>query len=547
MASGTLPEGSAASDTEAADQSCDCGHPGCNPNRLLPKLSPAQPIEMPLSLRATPTQHSFHDSTDSSTTQQAKRQPLVPLLLDEQTKTVPVDSPTDVHLAHQNQRTDAGQAIHSNQLLASLPLDSVDSNSIGRESPRRSTGNLAHHSNGLNTRLSDPFADSTAPVTIEPKPFPIDPAASDSRRRSAQSRNVGIPVAGSAMEPIDSEIRWAASESNSSFADHPPIAEQKGVNTETIESKIDEAAGQITAQSIGIKVDQSQFEIPPSKKVQPLKQQPPTGQSNDFQPTATVQQPATPTKKLKTEPAPLMATTPVASRIEDLTDEQLDSMFSLSNDEPILRPACRQCGNKKCDGKCIDRNQFVATPISTQVSGTAISLTDGKKTSENPGDETIAQVSHTEVHAAASRVSSTATTIAKFEVTHGAFCTEILGFGQITRFLDARFSSNQQLLIYCEAENYQSRKMDTNAGSQFVTRLKGRYRILDQQGKSVQSGDFPEVEDVSNRQRRDFFLYFPVLLNDLPSGNYRLELQVEDLAKHQTSTLDPELIFSVIN
>lgn len=108
------------------------------------------------------------------------------------------------------------------------------------------------------------------------------------------------------------------------------------------------------------------------------------------------------------------------------------------------------------------------------------------------------------------------------------FCTEIKGFGQVTPFASTKFTNNQRTLVYCEVENYESVTQTTSEGIQFVTRFCGKYQILDAGGAVVQAGQFPEIEDITNRRRRDFYLYFPVTLKSLPAGNYQLKLSIED-------------------
>ena len=64
-------------------------------------------------------------------------------------------------------------------------------------------------------------------------------------------------------------------------------------------------------------------------------------------------------------------------------------------------------------------------------------------------------------------------------------------------------------------------------------------------GTVVQQGEFPNVEDIALNRRRDFYLYFPIAFHDLPAGDYRLELQVEDLTAQRAAAIEPSLEFSV--
>ena len=143
------------------------------------------------------------------------------------------------------------------------------------------------------------------------------------------------------------------------------------------------------------------------------------------------------------------------------------------------------------------------------------------------------------------------------KLSHAQFCTEIKGFGQVTPFSVNCFQPKQQTLVYCEVENYHSILEKNSDGATFVTRLRGRFTIDDQRGNVVQSGEFPDIEDVTTRQRRDFYLYFPVTLQNLPAGEYQLSLTVDELTGSgseksaavkptiRSTSLEPKITFSV--
>ena len=65
-----------------------------------------------------------------------------------------------------------------------------------------------------------------------------------------------------------------------------------------------------------------------------------------------------------------------------------------------------------------------------------------------------------------------------------------------------------------------------------------------EQGRVVQQAEYPVVEDVVRKRRRDFYMYFPVQLKRLPVGSYRLELLVEDLGGNKTASM-PAMDFMV--
>lgn len=135
--------------------------------------------------------------------------------------------------------------------------------------------------------------------------------------------------------------------------------------------------------------------------------------------------------------------------------------------------------------------------------------------------------------------------IASLKVNSGQFCTEITGFGQFRTFPSNVFAAGQKMLVYCEVENYKTEQNRTATGNDFRTRLRGSFAIYDATGKVVQQAEFPTVDDIARKRRRDFYMYMPVTLGDLPAGQYVLHALVEDIYGNKTASLDPPLKFSV--
>ncbi len=135
--------------------------------------------------------------------------------------------------------------------------------------------------------------------------------------------------------------------------------------------------------------------------------------------------------------------------------------------------------------------------------------------------------------------------IANLRVVGGQLCTEIMGFGQYRLFSSNRFEPGQKMLVYCEVENYQSLEQASATGSSFRTKLRGSFAIYDGNGKVVQQAEFPAAEDVSMTRRRDFYMYLPLTLGQLPPGDYALNVMVEDINGNKTASLEPGIQFSV--
>ncbi|MFK7769103.1 MAG: hypothetical protein AB8B55_17905 [Mariniblastus sp.] len=135
--------------------------------------------------------------------------------------------------------------------------------------------------------------------------------------------------------------------------------------------------------------------------------------------------------------------------------------------------------------------------------------------------------------------------LANLNVTNGAFCTEISGFGQFKTFPSTNFKPRQRMLIYCEVENYLSNQKLVDGSEQVHTKLRGSFAIYDSHGRVVQQAEYPVVDDISRKRRRDFYMYFPLQLGELVAGQYKLVLNVEDLNGNKTATIEPAMNFSV--
>ena len=135
--------------------------------------------------------------------------------------------------------------------------------------------------------------------------------------------------------------------------------------------------------------------------------------------------------------------------------------------------------------------------------------------------------------------------IADLRVSNGEFCTEVSGFGQFKVFPSTTFKSDQRMLVYCEVENYSSVQRQINSQSQVQTQLRGSFAIYDEQGTVVQQSAYPVVNDIARKRRRDFYMHFPIQLNNLSAGKYKLQLLVEDLNGNKSAGLEPGLEFEV--
>lgn len=135
--------------------------------------------------------------------------------------------------------------------------------------------------------------------------------------------------------------------------------------------------------------------------------------------------------------------------------------------------------------------------------------------------------------------------LVSLQVTRGALCSEIRGFGQYKPFPASEFRAGQSVLLYCELENFCSTAKAEAGESGYCTRLKSSLVICREDGSVAQQAEFPVVEDLARNRRRDFYLYVPFTVGELPAGKYRAHLLVDDLLGCKQAVLDPPVEFTV--
>ena len=106
-----------------------------------------------------------------------------------------------------------------------------------------------------------------------------------------------------------------------------------------------------------------------------------------------------------------------------------------------------------------------------------------------------------------------------------SFCKNVFGYGAIEPYDSDVFTSGQQVSLYVEVENYHS----TSNEKGYCTSLGATYELLDEKGKRVSGGDFPDVEDCCRSRRRDFHIQFGLgMPANITPGRYRVEVVVKD-------------------
>lgn len=110
-------------------------------------------------------------------------------------------------------------------------------------------------------------------------------------------------------------------------------------------------------------------------------------------------------------------------------------------------------------------------------------------------------------------------------VSNVVFCQEIYGFGAYKPVEKTHFKPGQEVKLYAEIDNYKS--LPTPQGVH--TSLATSYKVLDQHGGLVDSGEVPVVNDYCAQRRRDFHIEYTLTLPQrVYPGAYVLELTLTD-------------------
>jgi hypothetical protein len=120
--------------------------------------------------------------------------------------------------------------------------------------------------------------------------------------------------------------------------------------------------------------------------------------------------------------------------------------------------------------------------------------------------------------------------VSNLEIQNATFCTEVDSFGIISKFPQYHFRKDQELLLYCELDNFVSSPVKDG----FETQLQGSYEIVDSNGRRVADQLLPMDEHVCRNQRRDYFIAYRMYMpQDIKPGRYTLKLTIEDMKGHK--------------
>lgn len=118
--------------------------------------------------------------------------------------------------------------------------------------------------------------------------------------------------------------------------------------------------------------------------------------------------------------------------------------------------------------------------------------------------------------------------LSNLEVSNLSFCTQVESFGVAERFTKYQFTPDQEVLLYCELDNFVSERSKDGKG--FETQLQGSYEIVDSNGSRVADQSLPMDSHVCRNRRRDYFIAYRIYMpQNIGPGNYSLRLTIEDI------------------
>lgn len=147
-----------------------------------------------------------------------------------------------------------------------------------------------------------------------------------------------------------------------------------------------------------------------------------------------------------------------------------------------------------------------------------------------------------QLRAAMDRVAPTA----NLRIQNATFCTAVNGFGKVDRFDEDRFAIDDEVLVYCELDNFAEEK--ATGSSNVAThrcRLDAQVEFINDSGETLFVESFADITDESESDRKDFYLFFRFRIPKLPIGTNRVQIRFHDKIGRKNATLESPLVFTV--
>jgi len=126
-----------------------------------------------------------------------------------------------------------------------------------------------------------------------------------------------------------------------------------------------------------------------------------------------------------------------------------------------------------------------------------------------------------------------------------AICNEVTGFGKFKQFENNRFRPGDEVLIYCEIENFSTENIDGEDGEVHQCEFNAQIQFVNDKGETDHVQSLAKITDQSKSNRRDFYILFQIRIPDLENGDHSLQVQIQDKVGHKTARLDQPIRFQI--
>lgn len=127
-----------------------------------------------------------------------------------------------------------------------------------------------------------------------------------------------------------------------------------------------------------------------------------------------------------------------------------------------------------------------------------------------------------------------------------AICNEVNGFGKFNQFESNQFRPGDEVLLYCEIENFATEDIEVAEGTVHQCEFKAQVEYINGNGETDHVQSLAKITDQSKSDRRDFYILFRIRIPDLSSGDHSLQVQIQDKVGRKSARLDHPIRFHIV-
>ena len=135
---------------------------------------------------------------------------------------------------------------------------------------------------------------------------------------------------------------------------------------------------------------------------------------------------------------------------------------------------------------------------------------------------------------------------AELEINNPQLCLEVEGFGKFKKTPSPHFSPGDEVLLYCELNNFSEETSEQGHAKSRTCRFDAQVEFLDASGETNVVKSFANIQDHCQSERTDFYLFFRLQIPKLEAGQHKIQLRFTDLVGRKKATLDSPLEITVV-